>query len=410
MTVIERIVVKNFKSLRNVDLSLGRMNLFIGTNASGKSNFLDVFRVLEGIGNGFAINEILNGRPKGATREVWEGIRGGSAHVCPSGMDDAEVAISVSGTLKDSTPTSWKYCIAFEPSKKGRVTEESLKVGEHTQSFSWDSDPGLSHVAAAEGSLPVLGTRAFWNSNNTAEHQQTLRRLPEDIQSVLLSNARFSSTVAELLSDVQRLDLLPEVLRGYSQPTPATRMGSHGENFAALIKTICEEEGAKNAYLTWLRQLRPEEVEDVGTLAGAVGEPMFVLHENGQEFPAPVLSDGTLRFAAITAAFFQPEIPGVITLEEMENGIHPSRMQLLLELLRSQTEYRRTQVIATTHSPAILNWLQEDDYKTTFLCKRDESTGESKICALANVPRFKEVVTKTPVSELFEEGWLELVT
>ena len=406
--MIERIVVENFKSLRKVDLSLGRMNLFIGTNASGKSNFLEVIRVLEGIGNGFTTNQILDGRPKGATSEVWEGIRGGSAHVCPSGKERAELTISACGKLKDSTLTSWKYRVAFLPSDKGRVTEECLKVGDHTQSFLWDSAPGLSHVAAAEGSLPILGTRAFWASNNTVERQQTLRGLPDDVQSQLLSNARISGTVAQVLSDVQRMDLATDVLRSYSQPTPVTRMGSRGENFAALIKTICEDEGSKDTYLSWLRQLRPEEIEDVGTLAGAVGEPMFMLRENGKEFPAPVLSDGTLRFAAITAAFFQPEMPGIITIEEMENGIHPSRVQSLLELLRSQAEHRKTQVMATTHSPAILDWLEQEDYKTTFFCRREESTGESKICSLADVPRFMDVVRNVPISELFKDGWLEM--
>ena len=48
--MIDRIVVENFKSLRRVDLKLGRMNLLIGANASGKSNFLDALRVLQGIG------------------------------------------------------------------------------------------------------------------------------------------------------------------------------------------------------------------------------------------------------------------------------------------------------------------------------------------------------------------------
>ena len=62
--MIERIVIENFKSLRQVDLSLGRMNLFIGTNASGKSNFLDALKVLQGIGSGFTINEILDGKPR----------------------------------------------------------------------------------------------------------------------------------------------------------------------------------------------------------------------------------------------------------------------------------------------------------------------------------------------------------
>lgn len=80
--MIERIVIDNFKSLRRVELSLGRMNLFIGTNASGKSNFLDALRVLQGVGNGFTISEILDGKPKSATSEVWDGIRGGSAKAC----------------------------------------------------------------------------------------------------------------------------------------------------------------------------------------------------------------------------------------------------------------------------------------------------------------------------------------
>ena len=187
-------------------------------------------------------------------------------------------------------------------------------------------------------------------------------------------------------------------------------MGNHGQNFAALIKMLCEDQTVKDAYLSWLCQLRPEEIDDVGILSGAVGEPMFMLRENGREFPAPFLSDGTLRFAAITAAFFQPDMPGMITFEEIENGIHANRVQLLLELLRSQAEHRKTQVIATTHSATILDWLQEDDYKTTFFCKRDESTGESQICSLADVPRFIDVVRKTPASELFAEGWLEVVS
>ena len=184
-------------------------------------------------------------------------------------------------------------------------------------------------------------------------------------------------------------------------------MGDHGENFAALIRTLCQDDSVKESYLSWLRQLRPEEVNDVGVLSGAVGEPLFMLLEGSREFPAPVLSDGTLRFAALAAAFFQPDMPSLMTIEEIENGIHASRVRLLLELLRSQTEATKTQIVATTHSATVLDWLREEEYKTTFFCKRDEVTGESRICALADVPRFMDVVKKRPVSELFSEGWLE---
>ena len=216
--------------------------------------------------------------------------------------------------------------------------------------------------------------------------------------------------MAALFSNVQHVAPDPERLRGYSDARLVQRMGDHGEDFAALVRTICQDAEAKDAYLAWLRQLRPEEVDDVGVLSGAVGEPLFMLREGGREFPAPVLSDGTLRFAAIAAAFFQPDMPRLMTMEEIENGVHPSRLRLLVELLRSQAETRGVQVFATTHSPTVLDWLEEEDYETTFLFRRDDATGESKVRSLADVPRFMEVMGKQPLSELFAEGWLEVAS
>ena len=134
---------------------------------------------------------------------------------------------------------------------------------------------------------------------------------------------------------------------------------------------------------------------------------MFKLEEGGQEFPAPVLSDGTLRFAAIAAAFFQPDMPALLTLEEIENGIHASRLRLLVELLRNRAQEGKTQVIVTTHSPIVLAWLQPEEYKHTFFCKRDEETGESKILPLTEIPHFSEIVKKQPIGDLFAEGWME---
>ena len=395
--MITRIVIENFKSLRKVDLSLGRVNLFIGANASGKSNFLEALRVLEGIGRGFTINETLNGKPKGATNEVWEGIRGGTTHTCFAGpVSTDKVAIEVHGrwdSILDRTYPKWEYRIAFSPGIRGKVTDEYIntedlvyKHGDFPESFY--SDP----------SRPVLGMDTEVN-----RRRPTLGRLSEVDISYWLVN------LANLMENAQRVDLRPEVLRGHSREQLAGRMGDQGENFAAVVNMmVVDDEKAKDAYLTWLRQLRPEQINDVGTWSSAAGKPMFMLRENRREFPATVLSDGTLRFAAIAAAFFQKDMPRLMTIEEIEKGIHASRLQLLLELMRSQAEYMRTQVVATTHSATILDWLQEEDYKTTFLCRRDETTGESKICALADMPHFVEVVKKKPASELFSEGWLEM--
>lgn len=406
--MLEHIVIENFKSLKKVDLRLGAMNLFIGTNASGKSNFFDALRLLQGIGNGFTISEILDGKPKGPTSEVWEAIRGGSANACFAGAGPAaaEVCINVSGHLPGKTRRAWDYLVAFSP-EVGKVTRERLRVGGDV----YDSEPASPTSA---GDL-VLKVRYFQGGKGNQ------RRLPfESHRPVLTQMARrngdggikkahadAAAEVARLLANVQRLDPSPQVLRSYSQAHQIGRMGERGENFAALIRTIGKDAQAKDAYLSWLKQLRPTELDDVGTLAGAVGEPMFMLVEGGRTYPAPVLSDGTLRFAAIAAAFFQPDMPGVMTIEEIENGIHANRVRLLVELLRSQAALGSTQIMATTHSPIVLAWLQPAEYATTFFCKRDEETGESRICPLPEVPHFLEVVQKQPISDLFAEGWLE---
>src|ERR1700683_215959 len=78
--VIERIEIEGFKSLEKVSLDLGPLNIFVGTNASGKTNFLEALRVLQGIGYGYTVDEIFNGRPRLGNTEVWEGIRGGSRY------------------------------------------------------------------------------------------------------------------------------------------------------------------------------------------------------------------------------------------------------------------------------------------------------------------------------------------
>jgi hypothetical protein len=54
-----------------------------------------------------------------------------------------------------------------------------------------------------------------------------------------------------------------------------------------------------------------------------------------------------------------------------------------------------------------LAWLKPEEHVTTFYCKRDEKTGESTVCPLTEIPRFKEIIQKQPISDLFAEGWME---
>lgn len=136
---------------------------------------------------------------------------------------------------------------------------------------------------------------------------------------------------------------------------------------------------------------------------------MFVLRERGEDSPAPILGDGTLRFAAIIAACFQPAMPQIMTIEEIENGVHAGRTRLLVELIRAHAS-SRTQIMATTHSPTVLAWLDESEYAMTYFCRRDPETGETTIESLAQLPGFEEAVADQYLADLFAEGWTEAVS
>jgi energy-coupling factor transporter ATP-binding protein EcfA2 len=396
--LITELEIAGFKSFRKVSLRLGGFNLFIGANASGKTNLFDALRVLQGIGYGFAIEEIFNGKPKGATSEVWEPIRGGSGNAVFSGADSTTGEVLTGLRLRANTGFGPDITYLIRMSvQHSWIHRESLTWGEHTI---FDTQPPASEVRYYPKDksqdciiLPIERSRPIFHQllkdgPCTPEHRQVL------------------SLCATLLSDVQFLDPEPKVLCEYATGN-VRRMGEHGENFASVVKSVLVDEGARDAYTSLLRQLTPSELDTITILPGALQDSLFAISRNGKVFPAPVLSDGTLRFAAIAAALFQPDVPGMLLLEEIENGLHPTRLRLLTDLLKSAPGGRRPQVMATTHSPLVLGWLSGEDYRTTFLCKKDEETGASTITPVSDLPRFTELARHQPASELFATGWLE---
>lgn len=404
--MIDRIAVRGFKNLRNVTVDLGRLNLFVGANASGKSNFFEALRVLQGIGSGLAVGEILDGQPDTAAGERWQGVRGGSAKACFEGSERSETfSIAAVGRLSAGKVIGrWEYSVSLSP-RLGRVTGESLRFGGHAVFIAVGGDDagvgsGTVEVEYQRGghlpplSLPFDSSRPVLSQFKASDRVESRHR-------------RYAGHMADVLADVQRVAPAPAVLRGYSQTRQVARMGEHGENFAALVRGICADPDAEAGYLDWLRQLLPVKVDGVATLSGAMGEPLFMLREGDREFPAPVLSDGTLRFAAIAAAFFQDDMPQIMTIEQIERGIHASRARLVLELLRANAAAASTQILATTHSPAVLAWLEPWEYASTYVCRRDEDTGEATIRRLGDVPGFGRAAGTSSLANLFAEGWME---
>ena len=204
------------------------------------------------------------------------------------------------GVSDESLPSNWSYHVAFLPLENGKVTEEKIETTGRTRSFSWHSKHGLAHVDAKQGMPPLLHARVPVSPDD--DEIKTLREFYQELKETKTSDllGKMQLSEIEIIGPRNSRTCNTSILlRMCFGPTPSTIrpnvLGDNGQNFAALVQAICQDAQMKDAYLSWLQQLRPEEVSDIGTLPGALGEPMFVLVENGRKVPAPVLSDGTLR-------------------------------------------------------------------------------------------------------------------
>jgi hypothetical protein len=205
------------------------------------------------------------------------------------------------------------------------------------------------------------------------------------------------------------LDLQPSEMKDYV-PVAAPELGNHGENLSAVVHRICQEDEQKRLFLDWLGRLCAPQVDDVRFDRTATGRVLVQLAErDGQEtaISAESISDGTLRFMAVLAAMFSAPEGSLFLLEEIENGLHPTRVHLLLELLEQFAESRKLQIIGTTHSPQVLLSLSDQALRSAILFARLEETRGTITRRLGDLPHFEEVTQKTHVDRLFTTGWLE---
>ena len=137
-------------------------------------------------------------------------------------------------------------------------------------------------------------------------------------------------------------------------------LGLMGEELAAFLNTMKavdanQFEGVEKA----LHTLLPN-IDGIETEVSELGEVELRLKESGVAMPARVLSEGTLRMLGLLALTGVEEPPALVGLEEPENGIHPRRIQLIAELLKTQEILGQSQHIITTHSPILPDMLADN--------------------------------------------------
>ena len=134
---------------------------------------------------------------------------------------------------------------------------------------------------------------------------------------------------------------------------------------------------------------------------------LVIVERNGSRVSAYSASDGTLRFLAMLAALLGRNPARVYVFEEIDNGIHPSRQQLLIDLIEGQTEKGNYQVVTTTHSPDLVELVGNTTFENTSVVCRCPDTDSAEIRPVASLPNASKLRKSQGLGRLHRSGWME---
>jgi predicted ATPase len=132
-----------------------------------------------------------------------------------------------------------------------------------------------------------------------------------------------------------------------------------------------------------------------------------LVEKGGRQISAYSASDGTLRFLAMIAALLGPEPSRFYFFEELDNGIHPARLHLLLGLIERESQRGPVQMVATTHSPELLALLSQASLDHASLIYRLPDNNEGRIIRIRDIPGADDVIATQDLAKLHATGWLE---
>lgn len=403
--MLASITLEDFRSYREASLPIAPMTVLIGANASGKSNVVEALRLLSWIGAGNplgTVSQTLMGQKptiRGDVRDLaYRGARG----------------FTLSCTTTD--PAGTRYAIRLEVGDNDelRITDERMSGGRASLV------PLFEVVTPSDG---VLALSVAYD--NFAPGGRKPRVLCSDQTAVLcqlMSSARFSGghTKAQQvipertrglhrqLSAISLLDPRPSLMRGFS-PRSQRKLTGGGESLSGVLHSLCETDEGREAVLDFVRDLPEQDIQEIDFIETDRHVMVRLTEAFGRDarrYDASLLSDGTLRVLAVAAAVLSAS-QGLIVIEEIDNGVHPSRVGRLLSRISRIAKERDLRVLISSHNPALLDALPDDAVPHVVFCYRDRDDGSSQLIRLADVPDYPELIAQGPIGYLMTRGILD---
>ncbi len=332
--VLKKIAIENFKAVRQSgEVELTPLTVFIGNNGSGKSSLIEALEaysdiVVQGLddaserwpGLGHTWNKAVLHR-RGSTKD-----RGDAA--------DNPISMNLKGRWGRGAFTSLLEVAQDVEGGQARIKKEFLKL--------------------SSGRL----YRRDYTGQVESFNDETLER----VRRVAPTESACPQDWSNMCQSWQFLRLNPAAM---GRPNRTRSMGSFpmlerdGSNIGQYLLSLRDASVvAFEGYLEALRFVVPFARDLQATMSDAI-ERRAYLEMTEEEFKVPgwSLSTGTLRVAALLACLRHPTPPPLLIVEEIENGLDPRTMHLIVEELRAAITAETTQVILTTHSPYLLDLL-----------------------------------------------------
>lgn len=412
-SVVTELRLTSFKSFREARLPLGDLSLLVGRNGSGKSNALDGLWALARLAEGEDVRDALDGGRDGPA------VRGGVVGCAPFG----ESSFSLGCTVRtDRATVDLDVTVQTEPEVQV-VRERLVRNGKElllTQPPSrHSSDIVAKWSNESRGRDPHETFRA-----SRLLATQVLARIPatKPGQKVHLAAAQ----VLAALRSVFVLDPVPHMMRQYV-PRRDVLLRRNADNLSAAVASLLEQPDTRERLRIAVSELNEHTIEEVTTSASDLDDVILTLTERfgDRSYPVParIMSDGTLRFLAILATLLQaPTIDTMpeplasedalgqthVVIEELENGLHASQASMLVGLMREEVQRRRIRVLATAHSPALLDALAGSEHRSVVVCQRD-AAGRSTLTSLVALPGYVDVVARGGLGRAVEQDRLRAV-
>ncbi|GAX44458.1 ATPase-like protein [Tolypothrix sp. NIES-4075] len=407
--MLKKLVLENWKSFRYAELPIDPLTVLIGTNASGKSNVVEALEFLQRIIRGESIEAALAGD------KTFPSIRGGVEWAALKPETQFTLKALVQG---EDDQTDYSYVIKIQALPVVKVIaeyieEQNLKENEKTNNLKkitvkkidLHTKSGLKEVGYSVDLSDFFGSE---------ELENIFVNLPEKIHKHLPLKNKAKDFVLSTLESILILNPIPSKMRDYSRLSDI--LESDASNIAGVLAALPDEQKAEieatiSAYTKDLpegdiQRIWAEKVGRFGTDAMLYCEELW---KPGHitEIDARSMSDGTLRFLAILTALLTRPENSQLVIEEIDNGLHPSRAQLLVRMLREIGAKRKIDILITTHNPALLDALGPEIVPFVVVAHRDSETGESKLTLLEDIENLPKLLASGTLGKLATKGAIE---